>query len=150
MVFQDQILVRPGGPVFDLLNGYPAGNGGGEPQHQVEAQAGVTWRGLGVRASGRWQSATFISGEGSPTGALYFAPLATMDLRLFADFAQRRSLIVKYPILMGTRVTLSVTNLFDNRQKVRDANGITPVSYQPAYLDPVGRVVRLSVRKLFF
>jgi len=33
---------------------------------------------------------------------------------------------------------------------VRDANGVTPISYQPDYLDPTGRAVRLSIRKLFF
>ena len=150
IVFQDQILVRPGGPVFDLLNGYPSGSGGGQAQHEVEAQAGVTWRGLGARLSGKWQSATFISGAGSPGGALFFSPLTTVDLRLFADLAQQRSLIAKHPWLIGTRVSLSVTNLLDARERVRDATGVTPVSYQPAYLDPVGRVVRLSVRKLFF
>ena len=73
-----------------------------------------------------------------------------MDLRLFADFAQQRSLILHHPLLAGTRISLSVTNLFDTRQRVRDASGVTPVSYQPAYLDPVGRVARLSLRKLFF
>ena len=66
------------------------------------------------------------------------------------DFAQRRSLILHHPWLAGTRVTFSVSNLLDAHQRVRDANGATPVTYQPAYLDPVGRTVRLNVRKLFF
>ena len=48
------------------------------------------------------------------------------------------------------RVTLGVDNIFDSRQRVRDATGMTPVSYQPDYLDPLGRTVRVSVRKLFF
>ncbi len=149
VVFEDRLLVRPGGPVFDLLNGYPAGGGGGLPRHEVEAQAGVTWMGLGARASAKWQSGTFISGEGSPTGPLTFSPMGTIDLRLFADFAQNRRLVARHPWLSGTRVTLGVTNLLDAHEKVRDATGSTPLTYQPAYLDPVGRVVRLSVRKLF-
>jgi len=33
---------------------------------------------------------------------------------------------------------------------VHDATGQTPLSYQPAYLNPAGRTVSLSVRKLFF
>jgi hypothetical protein len=32
---------------------------------------------------------------------------------------------------------------------VRDANGATPLSYRPDYIDPQGRVIRLSFRKLF-
>jgi hypothetical protein len=33
---------------------------------------------------------------------------------------------------------------------VRDATGATPVRYQPDYLDPLGRTVMFSIRKLFF
>jgi len=47
-------------------------------------------------------------------------------------------------------VTLGISNIFDSRQRVTDASGGTPVSYRPDYLDPLGRTVRLSIRKLFF
>ena len=150
VTFQDRLLVRPGGPVFDLLNGYPSGSGGGTSRHRVEAQAGITWRGLGARASGTWQSGTFISGSGSPVGALSFAPVTSVDLRLFADFAQNRALVLRHRWLAGTRVTLSVTNLFDTYERVRDVTGATPISYQAAYLNPVGRQVKLTLRKLIF
>jgi hypothetical protein len=33
---------------------------------------------------------------------------------------------------------------------VRDATGATPISYQPDYLDPIGRTIRIGIRKLFF
>ena len=55
-----------------------------------------------------------------------------------------------HPFLRGTRVTLSFDNLLDSRQRVTDATGATPISFQPDYLDPVGRTIRLSIRKLFF
>jgi iron complex outermembrane receptor protein len=54
------------------------------------------------------------------------------------------------PWLRGMRVTLSVDNVFNTRQRVTDASGAVPNTYQPDYLDPLGRTVRLSVRKLFF
>jgi len=54
------------------------------------------------------------------------------------------------PFLRGTRLTFSVTNLFNERVRVTDALGETPVSYQPDYLDPLGRSVRISIRKSFF
>ena len=150
VTFRDRLLVRSGGPTFDLLNGYPSGAGGGTSRHRVEAQAGFTWRGMGARASANWQSGTFIGGAGSPTGALTFSPIGTVDLRLFADFAQNRALVLRHRWLAGTRVTLSATNLLDAREHVRDATGATPISYQPAYIDPIGRVVKLTVRKLIF
>jgi uncharacterized membrane protein YgcG len=149
--FQDEILVRDGGPVFDLLHGSAAGNNGGQPRNEVQAQAGVTRNGLGARISANWQSATTVGAPASsPTGDLRFGSLATMDLRLFANLGANRELVAKQPWLRGSRVTFAVTNLFDARQDVRDMTGATPAGYLPDELDPTGRVVRLSFRKLFF
>jgi outer membrane receptor protein involved in Fe transport len=58
--------------------------------------------------------------------------------------------VQKAPFFQGSRVTLSVNNLFNQRLDVRDAAGAVPIGYQPALLDPLGRSVRLSFRKLFF
>ncbi|MET0373540.1 MAG: hypothetical protein ABW128_04690 [Rhizorhabdus sp.] len=55
-----------------------------------------------------------------------------------------------HPWLRGARVTVGIDNLFNARQRVTDATGTTPISYQPAYLDALGRSVRVSVRKLLF
>ncbi|MBU2150975.1 MAG: TonB-dependent receptor, partial [Alphaproteobacteria bacterium] len=149
--FQDEILVRDGGPLLDLLHGSAAGNNGGQPRNEIEAQAGVTRNGMGARISARWQSATTVDAPASsPTGDLRFGSLATMDLRLFANLGANRELVAKQPWLRGSRVTLSVTNLFDQRQDVRDMTGATPAGYLRDELDPTGRVVRLGFRKLFF
>jgi hypothetical protein len=48
----------------------------------------------------------------------------------------------------GTRAAVSVANLFDARPSVRDGISATPVSYQRAYLDPLGRLASLSLRKI--
>jgi outer membrane receptor protein involved in Fe transport len=50
----------------------------------------------------------------------------------------------------GLRVSVGVNNLFDSRQHVRAADGTTPLRYQPAYLDPLGRTVSITIRKLIF
>lgn len=151
LTFQDRILVRPGGPVFDLLNGSAAGSGGGQPRQEIEAQAGYLLNGLGARLSANWRSGTSVrGGAGATTGDLSFSGLTTVNLRLFANFAGMRTLVQQRPWLRGSRLTVSVDNLFDQRQRVRDALGQTPLGYQAAYLDPVGRVVRIGFRKLFF
>ena len=149
--FKDQILVREGGPVFDLLEGSAAGAGGGQPRHEVEAQAGVTRNGLGARISATWQSATTVEAPASsPTGDLRFGDIARVDLRLFANLGANRELVAKHPWMRGSRVTFSVTNLFDARQSVRDMSGRTPAGYLADELDPTGRVVSVGFRKLFF
>lgn len=147
---QDRILMYAGGPELDLLRGDAIGSSGGQPRHTVEVRAGVTRNGLGLRLSGNWQAGTTVSGgSGGAAHDLRFSDLATLDLRLFADLGAQRDLVRKMPFLRGTRVTLAVDNIFDQRMSVRDALGNVPVSYQPAYLDPLGRSVRISIRKMF-
>jgi hypothetical protein len=68
-----------------------------------------------------------------------------VNLRLFAELGQQRALVSQYPWLRGTRVSLIVDNLFDSRLDVTNAAGETPIGYQPAYLDPLGRSVRITI-----
>jgi iron complex outermembrane recepter protein len=81
---------------------------------------------------------------------LHFSDLATVSLRLFGDLGQRLELVKKHPWMRGMRVAVAFDNIFDSRQRVTDSNGTTPVAYQPDYLNPLGRTVRVSIRKLFF
>jgi uncharacterized membrane protein YgcG len=150
---EDEILIREGVPALDLLGGSAVGGRGGQPRHEVEAQAGLFRNGFGARLSANWQSGTTVRGRpdlGGTTGDLEFGDFTTVNLRLFADLGARRDWVREVPFLRGARVTLSIDNLFDSRLQVRDATGATPLSYQPDYLDPLGRSVRLTIRKLFF
>ncbi|MBA2920002.1 TonB-dependent receptor [Sphingomonas sp. MAH-20] len=149
--FKDDVLVRPGGPFIDLLEGGSTGRGGGQPRHEIEAQAGITRNGLGARLSANWQSGTTVLGaSGSPADDLRFGSLATVNFRLFANLGGMPKVIADHPWLRGSRVTVSINNLFNERQRVRDATGATPVNYQPDLLDPLGRTIRISFRKLFY
>ncbi|WP_375391570.1 TonB-dependent receptor [uncultured Sphingomonas sp.] len=149
--FTDDVLVAPGGPRLDLLNGDAIGSTGGQSRHELEGQAGYSNNGLGARLSENFQSATRVNGgtAGAPE-QLRFGALATTSLRLFFDPTARVDLLRKHPWVRGTRLTFSIDNLFDARQHVTDQTGATPVSYQPDLLDPLGRTIRLSIRKLFF
>ena len=109
----------------------------------------LTQNGIGARMTGSWQSATTVDGFGTATGNLHFSSLAVANFRLFADLGQQPALI-RHRWARGMRLTLAVNNLLDTRQRVRDATGATPLAYQPDYLDPLGRTVRVSLRKLFF
>jgi hypothetical protein len=147
---RQSILVYANGPVLDLLKGDAIGSSGGQPRHELQVQAGLTHNGFGSRLSAGWQSATTVDGGTTGGETLRFSSLATINLRLFANLGQQQSLTTKWPFLRGSRMTLGVTNLLNTRQKVHDADGTTPISYQPAYLDPLGRSIRISFRKLFF
>lgn len=149
--FTDTVLVQQGGPRLDLLNGDAIGGSGGQPRHEVEVQGGYSNNGLGFRLSGNYRSGTRVNGgtPGNPQ-PLDFSGLGTADIRLFADLSQRLDLLKKHPWMRGVRISLAFTNILDSKQRVTDSAGGTPISYQPDYLDPMGRAVRLSIRKLFF
>jgi TonB-dependent Receptor Plug Domain len=148
ITFVDKVAVARGLPELDYLHGDAAGQTGGTPRHEVEAQAGYFNNGIGARISADWRSGTTVD---TLTGDnLHFSPLATFDLRLFANPGDIPEAAVKHPWLRGTQVQFRVNNLFNARPKVHDANGNVPLSYQPDLLDPLGRTIMISFRKLFY
>jgi hypothetical protein len=143
----DQVRIAPGLPELDYLHGEAAGATGGTPRHRIEARAGWFNNGLGARVSANWRSGTRVdSAQGDD---LRFSPLGTFDLRLFANLGERFELVQKQPWLRGSQVRLEVDNLFNAKQKVRDAAGNVPLNYQPDLLDPLGRTIMISFRKSF-
>ncbi|MGA1799643.1 TonB-dependent receptor [Sphingomonas sp. 4RDLI-65] len=149
--FTDRVLVTEGGPSLNLLDSDAIGNSGGQPRHELEAQAGYSNNGLGARVSASYATGTTVEGgtAAAPT-TLNFGGLATANVRLFADLGQRLEWVKVHPWLRGMRISFSVDNVLNTRQRVTDATGATPNNYQPDYLNPLGRTVRLSIRKLFF
>ena len=144
VILRDAIVLREGMAPIDLMDG---GTLGGTPRsrHNVQFNAGVIDNGLGVRLSGSWKSAADVTGT-APAGDLHFGSLATLELRVFANLANR---FRGQGWARGTRVSLSIANLLGERQKVTDATGATPLAYQGAYLDPDGRTLLLSIRRIF-
>ncbi|WP_443018582.1 MULTISPECIES: TonB-dependent receptor [unclassified Sphingobium] len=148
--FTESILIAPGVPELDLLNGDATGSSGGQPRHEVEARVGYTNNGLGARLSVDWESGTHVDGALGGTSRLDFGSLATANLRLFANLGQMPSLVKNHPFLRGSRVSIGIDNIFNTRRDVTNATGGTPLRYQPGYLDPLGRTISISFRKLFF
>jgi len=147
ITFVDKVTIRPGVPELDYLHGDAAGSTGGTPRHQVQAQGGWFNNGIGVRASANWRSGTRVD---SLTGDnLRFSPLATFDLRLFANPGDIPEVLVKHPWMRGTQVRLEITNIFNARPRAHDAAGNVPLNYQADLLDPIGRTIGFSIRKLF-
>ncbi len=146
---EDAITLRGELPALDLLDGGAVDFGGGRRRHEVEFQAGAFKRGLGARVTATWRSGTRIGGLGNAAEDLRFGDFATANLSLFANLAERFGVSAAPGWLKGTRGTIGVTNLFNTRPQVRDRAGATPLSYQPAYLDPLGRVFSFNLRKVF-
>ena len=147
ITFVDKAVIAPGLPAIDYLHGDAAGQTGGTPRHQIQAQAGYFNNGLGARLTANWRTATTVD---TLTGDnLHFSPLATFDLRLFANFSNMPEVLVKHPWLSGSQVQLQFTNILNSRPQVHDALGNVPLNFQPDLLDPLGRTIMISFRKLF-
>jgi hypothetical protein len=147
ITFVDKVLVAPGGPVLDYLHGDPTGSSGGTPRHNVQAQLGYFNNGLGARIGANWRSGTTVN---TLTGDnLHFSPYGTFDLRLFANPGDIPEVVVKHPWLRATQVRFEITNIFNARPQVHDAAGAVPLNYQPDLLNPLGRTIMISFRKLF-
>lgn len=147
IVFSDKLLIRPGLDNVDLLGGGALGIGGGRVRHQVDATAALTSGGLGARVGVTWRGANRLDTNiGGLTDTLRFSPLLLLNMRVFADASR---FLPHSDWAKGLRVSLDVVNLLNDRQSVRDYRGNTPLQYQPAYRDPLGRTIEFEIRKVF-
>lgn len=146
--FQQSVQIAPGGTVLNLLDGDAVSSG--VARHSLEMEGGGFYRGIGLRASGTYTGGSRIDASGAPgSTTLRFAPIATFDMRLFADLGRMAKLVEDVPFFKGARVSLAVDNVFNAQQRVTDDTGAVPIRYQPGYLDPRGRVFELEFRKQF-
>lgn len=148
--FRDEILIRPGVPVLDRLNGSANNFFGGTARHQIELSGGIFHKGMGARLSGEYRSGTRIDGSGlAQSTDLAFSDRLSLDARLFVSLDQRGELTRKLPFLKGGRVRLVIRNIFNDYIRVTDASGATPLNYQRGFVDPQGRFFELNFRKRF-
>ena len=146
---QNEVLVAPGGPLLDLLDG-AALTDAGQPRHSASVRLGVFYKGFGSFVSGTYTGSSRIDGTGLPGSTdLSFGDLATLDIRTFVDLGQQQSIVDAVPFFESTRVSFGIDNIFDARQRVTDSAGEEPLRYQPFLIDPVGRSFEIEFRKLF-
>jgi hypothetical protein len=148
--FQDEIQIADGLPVIDQLNGGATSGRGGTPQQEIQVQGGAFRNGFGAFVNANWREGTRVNGATSASD-LDFSHQTTVGLNMFVDMNQRPNWVKKAPwLLKGARISLGFDNIFDTRTEVTTSTNPTPVNYQPDYLDPTGRVIRLNYRKVLF
>ena len=147
--FVDRVRIAENTPVLDQLSG-DAITAGGVPRHTIEMEGGLFKNGYGFRLKGEWNAPAHVNGTGLPGSSdLRFGSTFVVGARLFADLGRNEDLVAKVPFLKGARLSLTVDNLLDSRQKVTDQNGVVPLAYQAAYREPQGRVIGIDFRKMF-
>lgn len=144
----ERVLIRPGVEELDLLNGSAIGTTGGQPRHEFELEGRWFNNGIGFRVQAEHQTATRVDG-GLTSSDLSFSDLTTLNLRAFINLDDRGTLTERFKFLRGSRIAFRIDNVFDDIQDVRDSDGLVPLSYQPGFIDPIGRYVEVSFRKRF-
>ncbi len=145
---KDRILIRPGVPELDLLDGSATSASGGTARHAFELNGGWFKNGIGFGIKGEHQTATRAIG-GDDDSDLRFSGLTKVNLRAFINLDSRGNLTNKFKFLKDSRITFRIDNIFDDIQDVRNSDGLVPLRYQPGFVDPIGRYVEVSFRKRF-
>ena len=142
--FDSTVLIAPGGPILDLLDGDSLSSSG-SPRHTIEFNGGLFKNGFGTFFNGTWTGPSRLAGANN----LRFGSVTRMNINFFASLGQQQKLVKSAPFFKGSQVSLRFENLFDSRQKVTDGTGAVPLGYQADLIDPRGRVVEIEFRKMF-
>jgi len=142
--FDSTVVIAPGGPQLDLLNGDSLSSSG-SPRHTIEFNGGLFKNGFGTFFNGTWTGPSQLTGVTN----LRFGSVTKVNINFFAGLGQQQKLVKKMPFFKGSMLSLRFENLFDSRQRVTDGSGAVPISYQPDLIDPRGRVAKIEFRKMF-
>jgi hypothetical protein len=148
LLLSSRLTLRDGLAPFDLLSSNAVLFAGGRPRHQIDLSANLARAGMGLRLTAAYRSRSLV-GVSDLTGApqqLRFGALGTLSARAFAE-AER--LFGRGKLTKGTRFSLAITNPSNARELVVDGLGATPLAYQPALRDALGRTVELEIRRSF-
>lgn len=148
VLLRSELAIGRGLEPIDLLSRNAIGLGGASrPRHLFEVMLGYAEPGLGARLMLERRTRSFLDNSGADRADLLrFEPLTTVGFRAFTEGSR---LAPGTAWLRGSRLSLTVLNLANARERVRDQSGNTPLAFQPVYRDPLGRTIEVEFRKAF-
>ena len=141
---KSELLTRSGVPAIDQLSG------GGQSRHTLTLQASAGKRGIGATLNGRWSSPGHLVGGGANGDeAFRFKPPIVLNVSAFVEpdhlFAGSKG----KSLLSDVKISVDIQNIFNGYRRVRLGDGRVPAGYSRDEVDPLGRTMRLTVRKRF-
>lgn len=143
LALRNEIEIRPGLPRIDMLRG-----SGSLSRHSVGGQLTLGTRDRGVSIDSSWSSATRVSGSVA-SDTLRVRPPIFFNLSAFANMAALFSVSGNRTLLKDVRLSLDVQNLLNGYRHVFRNDGSIPPGFSRDEVDPIGRTVRISLRKRF-
>lgn len=142
-LLERKVVIARGSRSIDLLHG-DALETVPLPRSTLQSVLNIAKGPVGVTLVGTWRSSASVKTDDS--GTLRFGSLATVDVDAFVDLS---TLAKGSKLFQNLKLTARVQNLFNKRQDVRDEQGLNPRAFSPAYLDPLGRLLSVALRKSF-
>lgn len=140
----DRLQLKPGTTELDLLRGDTIiGNGTARVSGYV--YGGINYLGHGLTFDA-WYSAANRARSPNPAADLRFSSILKANI---GGTISLERILKREDWAKKLQLKLDVNNVTDARPRVRDGNGDLPNRFQRDYLDPIGRMVTLSLRKLF-
>lgn len=142
---KSELLTRAGAPVIDQLAD------SGQSRHLLSLQAVAGKRSFGADVSATWSNAARVrSRNASVTQPDYrYTPPILVNLGLFIDPENIWPDAKQTGLLKRMRISLDIDNLLDTYRRVTHSDGTVPAGYSRDEIDPLGRIIRISVRKRF-
>lgn len=140
MRLKNELLTRPGLPAIDQLRA------GGQSRHNLSFQASVGKRGFGANLGGNWSSPGRLRGEHE---VFISNPPVTLNVSAFIEFDHLFEIPGRKGILNDLRMSVDIDDLLDGYRRVTREDGTVPAGYTRHEIDPLGRKVRLTLRKKF-
>lgn len=135
---KSELLTRAGVPVIDQLAQ------SGQSRHHLSLQATAGKRGMGATLSGNWSSASRVF---NPQRIFDIQPPLTLGLSMFVEPGRLAGNSKGSGLARDLRISLDVQNLTNAYRRVRLGDGSTAAGYSHDEIDPLGRVIRLTLRK---
>lgn len=141
--FSDLLQLRAGAPVLDILRGDTV-KGWGMPRVTSYFYGGIGYLGNGISIDGWYQGPSRVRSDLAASD-LYFSGIFKLNVGAFISV---HHFLRALTWTSHTQLRLDVSNVTDAHQHVHDGTGAMPYRFQPALLDPTGRTVKLTLRKL--
>jgi len=142
--FSDRLRLRPGVPALDLLKGGSI-TGGGIPRVTSYFYSGIGYLGNDLTIGGWYQGSARVRSS-IPASDLSFSPLFKINIGAAISV---HHFLPHEDWSHHLQVKVDVENATDAHVHVHDRNGNVPNRLQADYLDPIGRTVKLTLRKLW-
>jgi len=141
--FSDRLQLRPGTPVLNLLRGDTV-TGGGTSRVTGYFYGGIGYLGNDINIDGWYQASQRVRSD-NPASDLFFSPLFKVNMSAAVSV---HHFLRKQEWTRHLQVKVEIENVTDAHVSVHDRNGRVPNRFQRDLIDPIGRTVKLTLRKL--